>query len=182
MTENAGHSLADRAAALLNDTSRVAMPLPQIARRLEVSPAAVIAQVQDDDRFVLIPPTAFPDLAMLPEDDRSAYDAALASAGVHGTPCIALREPLEDGTSDDVDLLLRNSVARLLGRTPEPSLLAAAERVRMAVTSLVAPRRDPVETDPSTTPLPDPIARRRDPPRRRRPPHPKPPYPGSRRE
>lgn len=181
MTESAGRSLTDRVEELLNGTARVAVPVPEIAEALGTSPAALVALIEDDPRFLVIQPEAFPDLAMLPEVDRSAYGRALREAGVHGTPSIALRVAASASDHDDVGLLLRDSVARLLVRSPEPALLAAAERMRRAVTDVTKAGPDPVETAPSTTPLPDRSGQNRVPPRRRHSPPARPRYPGSRR-
>lgn len=181
MTESAARSLADQVEELLNGTSRVAVPLPDVARQLDTSPATLAALIRDDARFVVVEPATFPDLAMLPEADRAAYSRALREAGVHGTASVALRVPLEPLPPGEVDLLLRDSVARLLVQTPEPALLAAAERMRQAVTDVTRRRPDPAETTPSTTLPPDPPERNRAPPRRRHSPPVPPRYPGSRR-
>lgn len=181
MTQIPDRSLADRIEELLSGTARVAVPLPEIADQLDTSPAIAAARIRDDPRFVLIQPPPFPDLAMLPDADRSAYGEALRAAGVHGTPSVALRDPGDTGRDRQLDLLLRDSVARLLVENPEPALVAAAERIRSVVTDVTRPHPDPVETAPSTTPPPGPPARKRDPPRRRHSPPARPPYPGSRR-
>lgn len=181
MPESAGRALADRVEELLNGTARVAVPVPEIAEQLDTSPASLAAQLREDTRFVLIQPAAFPDLAMLTEAERSAYSRALREAGVHGTPSVALRD-FDTDRNGDVDLLLRDSVTRLLVRSPEPALVAAAERMRRVVTAVTRSRPDSAEKAPSTTPAPDRTAGRRVPPRRRRSPPAPPRYPGSRRE
>lgn len=174
--------LTDRAEAILNSTGRVALSVHELAGRLDTSPATLTAQLEGDDRFVLIQPATFPDLSLLADRDRRAYDNALQAAGVHPAPSIALRAPVEEGSRGSVDLLLRNSVTRLLAETPEEGLIAAAERMRLALSGIRDTRACPVGTAPTTIPPPDPPGPPSAPPRRRRPPGHRPPYPGSRRE
>ncbi len=172
---------ADRAVEILSSTSRLAIPLTDLARTLDTSTAALAAQLLDDDRFVVVHPTAFPDLSLLSETDRTAYDVALRAAGVHPVPSVALRTHAGGRRHCSVDILLRDSMARLLASTPQEDLLAAAERMRLAVSRAMGPAPDPDGTAQSTTPLPGPPERTRDRPPRRRSPRRPPPYPGSRR-
>lgn len=170
--------LNERAEAFLTSARRVAVPIPELARRLGADPDSLTRCLDEDPRFVVMDPVVLPDLSHLPSAaDRDAYTRALVTAGVHVHPSVALAEPVSLPPGSPVDLLLRNSVARLLARSSDPALAAAAERLRSALTASV----DPGETDPSTTPTPDPPARARVPPRRRAPSRGRPPYPGSRR-
>ncbi len=181
MTLPADPTPADRAVAILSSTPHIAIPLTDLARSLDASAAALAVQLSDDARFVVIRPTAFPDLSLLPESDRAAYDAALRAAGVHSAPSIALRSHASGGRHDSVPLLLRDSVARLLASTPQEDVLAAAERTRVALTCALGPFPDRDGTVPSTTPPPDPPERTRPRPPRRRSPRRPPRYPGSHR-
>lgn len=174
-------ALTDRAEALLDATPQVALSLPELAGLLDTSTAALAAQLEGDDRFVLIQPTTFPDLSLLAEADRAAYGAALQEAGVHAAPSVALRTPADPGADCSLDLLLRNSVARLLALAPAEGLIAVTERMRMAVGEAIATTDDPAGTAPSTTPPPDPLAPGSALPRSRHRPRRRPPYPGSRR-
>lgn len=167
--------LSDRAEAILSAGQRLALSLTALARALGVSPEALAAQLQGDDRFIIIHPPTAPDFTLLTAADREAYTAALRAAGWADAPRVALAAPPHGARS--VDGLLRESLSRLLARTPEPALLAVAERLEEAVRAATGPGR----AAPSTTPPPDPCGRDGAPPRRRCPPRRPPPYPGSRR-
>lgn len=173
--------LNDRAEAFLSEARRAVVPVPELARRLRAEPDTLARQLDDDPRFVLIRSIAFPDITVLPDIDRGACVRALEAAGVHVEPRVALAEPPDLPPDSPVELLLRNSVVRLLARSSDPALAAAAERLRSALAATVTPAEDPDGTAPSTTPPPRPMPRGRAPPRRRVPSHPRPPYPGSRR-
>jgi len=172
-------SLADRAAALLAESDRAAMTLPELARALGATRAELGRWLGDDARFVHVAPPAFPELTILPTVDGASYEAALQRAGVGRAPSVALAEPADPGPGAAVALLLRDSVTRLLARTPDPALVAAAERVRPALAAATSP--DPAGTAPSTTRPPDPPEPVRGPPRGRPQPRRRPPYRGSRR-
>lgn len=186
-------SLTDRTETFLSQCRRAAVPLIELAEQLRADPESLRRQLEHDDRFVLIPPTDVPDLTRLTAADREAYTAALRAAGVHTTPSVALARPEDAEPGGRVDLLLRNSVARLLALTPDPGLAAAAERIRPALRAALGPALSPPlsptahppegpgETAPSTTPPRGRTAPARVPPRRRTPSPPRPPYPGSRR-
>lgn len=187
MTDPLTCSLIDRAAAILARADRAAIPLPELADRLGATADELRRHLNDDSRFVLVAAPPFPDLTTLAPGDRDAYAAALRQAGVLGEPCVALTDPDDPGPVPPLDRLLRNSVARLLGRTADPALLAASERLRTALSGLGATPADsaplqPAGTAPSTTPLPGPHGSAKGPPRRL-PPSLRPPrYRGSRRE
>lgn len=187
-------SLNDRAEAELRRERRGAVPLSELARRLGTGSASLAAVLDHDDRFLLIAPTCVPDLTLLPAADREAYAAALREAGMETAPTVALATPTEPAEPADVspvELLLRDSVARLLAANPEPALAAAAHRVWPALTEALAgaappngePTRAPRDgTGPSTTRPPDPDGRGRVPRRRRTPSPRRPRHGGSRRE
>ena len=178
-------TLTDRAERLLRDGRRIAVPLPELAQRLGAQPDSLARALEDDDRFLIVPSAAPLDLTQLEPAERDAYATALRAAGVNTTPSVLLAEPATagDGSAPDapVQLLLRESVTRLLALSPEPNLAAAAERLRTALTAAVRPACPPCGTAPSTTPPPDPAGPARVPPRRRAPSHRPPPYRGSRR-
>lgn len=173
--------LTDRAEEILNRTTRVALSLPELARQLDTSPASLTAQLEADERFVLVRPTCFPDLSLLSDHDRRAYDTALHAAGVRSAASIALRAPAGPGSGAAVDLLLRDSVTRLLARTPDEALVAAAERMRLALSQIPDAAACPAGTARSTTPLPGPPAPASAPPPRRPSSGRRPRCPGSRR-
>lgn len=182
MTDSPTCSPTDRAAALLARAARAAIPVPELAGRLGQSPESLVRRLREDPRFVVIGPSPFPDLSLLPAAGRAAYEAALREAGLHGEPSVALAEPVEAGPGAPVGLLFRDSVARLLARTAEPGLVSAAERLRAALAALATTPDGPDGRAPSTTPPPDRPRPAPAPPRGRPPPPHPPRYPGSRRE
>ncbi len=189
MTAEPITSLTDRVRAILARSDRPAIPLPELASALGATADGLRHELDHDPRFVLVPPPPFPDLTTLSSADRATYEAALRRAGVQGEACVALAEPDDPGPDPAVTRLLRDSVARLLARSADPALLAAAERLRQALAEAVPTPAVPapavpapavpapavptpaalVGTDPSTTPAPGPPAPGRAPPRGRPP-------------
>lgn len=176
--------LTDRAERLLRDAPRIVVPLSELARGLGAEPGTLARDIADDDRFLLLEPAAPLDLTLLTPADHEAYAAALGAAGVHSAPGVLLARPhpaRSRAPESPIDLLLRESVTRLLTLTPEPRLAAAAERVLTALAAAIPTVDRSDGTDPSTTPPPGPVDPVRDPPRRRPPSPRRPPYRGSRR-
>lgn len=177
-------TLVDRAERLLSDARRIAVPLPELAARLGAEPSSLAPRLEEDHRFLLIHPITVLDLTLLPPADRDAYSAALQAAGMDTVPRVALAEP-PDLPGRPVERLLRESVTRLLARSPEHGLAVAAERALAALTAVGSPADPPGDhssgIDPSTTHPPGPPALARAPPRRPAPPPRRPPYRGSRR-
>lgn len=167
----------ERAAAFLNATGRVLVPVPELARAVDIDPARLLMGLAEDPRFVVVRPPLFPDLTLLPATDRQAYSAALAAAGVHATPVVALSEP-ESG--DAVPALLRRTVGRLLARDPAPELAIQADRLEQVMRAALSEEWR-AGTGRSTTPLPGPRPAAPDPPRRRAAERRPPRYRGSRR-
>lgn len=167
-------TLLDLAAAILDASSRALVPISELAPAVGTEPGVLLNRLHEDDRFLLVQPGGFPDLTMLPAEEREVYTEALRAAGVHAAPLVALAAP-EPG--DHPTALLRQSVARLLAREPEPELATSAERLGRVIEEALQPYR----TDRSTTPPPGPPPADRVPPRRRPPSPRRPPYPGSHR-
>lgn len=181
MTTDSAPTLSDRAAALIDAGRPVCLPLPDLARRLGTTPSHLAGLLEEDGRFVLVRPTLFPELALLPESERARYRAALLSAGVTSTLAVGLREPGEAPPDASVERLLRDSVSRLLTVSPEPDLLTVAEGTRQAVSSALLAAADPGRTAPSTTPPRYPTGPARDPRPRQHARRPEPRTRGSRR-
>lgn len=166
----------DRAEALLRATPRVSVPLAELAVELGVEGDALAAALDADARFALVQPAAFPRLSALDEAERHAYATAFRAAGLEAAPSVVLTAPDPDpGGPVSVDRILRETVTRVLARSGDPVLAAAAERLRRAVVATDAI----AGTAPSTTPPPGRSGPAPAPPRRRPTSPPRPPYPGS---
>lgn len=168
--------LTDRAETHLRATRRVSVPLSELALALGADEARVRRALEPDDRFVVLGPTAIPELVPLPDTDRDAYAAAFRAAGLGSSATVALTAPPVD-EEPSVDAMLRRTVARVLARSADADLAAAAERIRRAVRAT----KGSDGRGRSTTPPPDPSAAPPAPPRRPPPSLRRPPYPGSRR-
>ena len=174
-------SATDLTEELLKNAPRLGVPLSEIAHHLNIGAEALERQLERDARFLLLPTGTFPDLSLLPAKERDAYAAALRAAGLHGTPRVLLADPAAPAPGSSIEVLLRDSVGRLLTRSPDPALAAAADQIEEVLRRFTPPPPEPDRTGPSTSPPPAQTGSERVPPRRRIPSPPRPRYPGSRR-
>ena len=132
-------TLADRAAAILTTGRRVAVALSELAAWLDAAPHGLIDYLERDDRFLVIRPTAFPDLTELSEDDRRRYAEALERAGVQADTLVLLVSA--EGLPGDatLDHLLRDSVLRVAAHGLDQGLATSAERLRVALVEAISP-------------------------------------------
>lgn len=178
MTDPDNDPILDRAIAILRDSPSVALPLPELARRVGTGdPDGLARLLAADDRVLVLAASALPDLTLLPADRAAAYERALTAAGLRPFRRVALlhRTPVPGA---GVAALLRQTTARLLAPGPQPGpgpirgqaaadVAEAAERANRAVLAA----RLPDAAVPSTTRPPDP------PPPEPGPPPPRPPGP-----
>ncbi|MFO7892355.1 MAG: hypothetical protein R6U63_01360 [Longimicrobiales bacterium] len=180
MTDTDNDPLLDRAITILRDSPSVALPLPELARRVGTGdPDGLARLLAADDRVRVLGAPALPGLTLLPADRAAAYEHALTAAGLRPFRRVALLHPTPV-PGGGVAALLRQTTARLLAPGPDPARSpvsgqaadAVAEAAEQANRAVLATRL-PGAAAPSTTRPPGPP-----------PPHPGPPLPrppGSRR-
>ena len=145
-------AILERAIAVLHAEPAVALPLPELARRVGTADADGLARrLAGDPRVVILGALPLPGLSLLPAERAAAYEHALRDAGLRPAHQVALldRTPVP---ATGVAALLRETTARLLGPGRDAGRWAeAAERANRAVLAT-----GPDGAAPSTTPPPDP--------------------------
>lgn len=184
MTDTANDPILDRAIAILRDSPSVALPLPELARRVGTGdPDGLARLLAADDRVRVLGAPALPGLTLLPADRAAVYERALTAAGLRPLRRVALlhRTPVPGA---GVAALLRQTTARLLAPGPEPgsdlargraadAVAEAAERANRAVLATRLPgAAAPSTTRPPGPPRPDAGPPPPRPPGPRRPPRP----------
>lgn len=124
-----------RAVAILRDAPSVALPLTDLARRLDYGDVGALARLLGPDpRLRILDPTGFPELAALGPERAAAYDRALRAAGLRAARRVVLADPPAAPPGAGVDALLRYTTGRLLAPgTGAGPVLAAAERAHQVL-------------------------------------------------